>query len=139
MAKKMCLPEPAASASVDVALTNLHLLDQRVRRFRTVVKDDAIGVALPGIVRQLPLGGVGAFPVGDFMQLDDVPTRAQQSNSARRVGRGGLLGHMVCIRVAKAPDHPGFRAHTVIPEGNFDHVAGCQLDLLVVCRQPRCS
>ena len=47
--------------------------------------------------------------------------------SVRQQARGHLLGHLGYIAVAKAAYHPWFSAKTVIPKGNFDHVASRHL------------
>ena len=51
--------------------------------------------------------------------------------NVRQQASGHLLGHLGHIAVAKAADQPWFFAKTVIPKGNFDHVASHHLVPLV--------
>ena len=61
------------------ALLSAHLHDQRLLRFRTVVKADAASIAFPRFVGQNPFSWLLVFPILHFIELDDDPARADDT------------------------------------------------------------
>ena len=70
------LPFPAVAAVAGVVLFNDRLTGNGLRRFRTVVEVDALCIALPRLLGQIPFVWRLILPIDHLIQLDNVPARA---------------------------------------------------------------